>query len=567
MINFLYIIKEFILSELILKLHRLIQSLLITSLVSVPQAADRLDTEQAQAAVKGAVAKPNRAPIITDAEFVGAIKFFMDTQPADQKFVALEAISTALSTINNFLQLMHKECTESVCRNVLDGLSFIAYYFDERCTDYFETHIEQRRNLSSKETNEFYKDSGLMRIASYLQQLTNKLFKKINHLHPNVFKETNGIKFVVTKLGTARGKHGTLFILKDLGGLVPVFIPNQITHCLGDITYTPFYGNFSEGYLSRSFVYSNGKLMDRSGVFLQYHKIKGKPAYVVISLYSGFQKKDAPLLTRTLKMDVVSLNQYPMYQAFKSELPGLGKGEWQKNFKGKFIPMSDIDSIHRVAVLLLECGYTSSGQGHICDDRFVPILGLLAELLSHEWCLQEINAPFGRDDTVSAEAPPATGSAATVADEVEEAIDHTRQAELVVAEVPTATGAAAIVADEVDASEDEVDTDTLASEAAAVEAPLTQEQIHKSLYEQVMATVPEGRIKQRVLDRLIQEWLAMTKIPLDQLRLFVRGSHKSIHVANSGLTTVSRHGQNDRTYSPAEARRLANQVVDLAATK
>lgn len=565
MINFLYIIKEFILSELILKLHRLIQSLLITSLVSVPQAADRLDTEQAQAAVRGAVAKPNRATIITDAEFVGAIKFFMDTQPTNQKFVALDAISTALSTINKFLQ-MHTECTEIECRNVLDGLSFIAYYFDERCTDCFETYIEQRLNLSCKETNKFYKDSGLMRIANYLQQLTNKLFKKINYLHPNVFKETNGIKFVVTKLGTARGKHGTLFILKDLGGLVPVFIPNQISNCLGDITYTPFYGNFSEGYLSRSFVYSNGKLMHRPGVFLQHHKIKGK-RLCVISLYSGFQKKDAPLLTRTLRMDVVSLKQYPRYQAFKSEQPGQGNGEGLDDFKGKFIPMSDTDRIHRVAVLLLECGYTSSDQGQTSDKRFVPILGLLAELLSHEWCLQEINAPFGRDDTVSAEAPPATGADVIVADEVEEAIDHTRQAELVVAEVPTATGAAAIVADEVDASEDEVDTDTLASEAAAVEAPLMKEQIHQNLYEQVMATVPAGRIKQRVLDRLILEWLEMTKIPLDQLRLFARGSHKSIHVANSGLTTVSRHGQNDRTYSPGEARRLANQVVDLAATK
>jgi hypothetical protein len=98
----------------------------------------------------------------------------------------------------------------------------------------------------------------------------------------------------------------------------------------------------------------------------------------------------------------------------------------------------------------------------------------------------------------------------------------------------------------------------------ALEAPLTKEQIHQSLYDQVMATVPAGRIHQRVLDRLISEWLNMTQIPIHNLQVFGRGSHRSIHGVGGGLTTVNRHGS-DPTYAPGEVRKLAKKVVELAA--
>lgn len=115
------------------------------------------------------------------------------------------------------------------------------------------------------------------------------------------------------------------------------------------------------------------------------------------------------------------------------------------------------------------------------------------------------------------------------------------------------------------ATPDDSDEEETAGTSESQEAPLTKKQIHQSLYDQVMATVPEGRINQRVLDRLIGEWLSMTQIPLEQLQIFGRGSHRSIRGTGGGLTTVKRHGRSDRTFAPGEVKRLAEKVVDLAA--
>ncbi len=113
------------------------------------------------------------------------------------------------------------------------------------------------------------------------------------------------------------------------------------------------------------------------------------------------------------------------------------------------------------------------------------------------------------------------------------------------------------------AEEPEVEADPLIPDSDA-STPLTKEQIHQSVFDKVMATVPEGRIHQRVLDRLIGKWLKITQMPLGEIQMMVRGSHRAMHGDGGGLILVKRHG-GDTTHSPYEVRDLAEKFVKALA--
>jgi len=582
------------------KLHTLKQSLLLSlwsSLLSVSTGADRLDTEQSEPAGMGViatmngsqvVAEPNRAPITNDTEFMEAVNAFGEIQPLTE-----EVMKRTLLLINGFLNIVLDEIPEKVCKEILGQLGLLTGIIDETCTHYMEKELAGRIIEGPDEVTNFYKSSGLVRIIIYLQQLTQGLLKKINKKYPKLFRKIENIKFLEVF-------WGTLFILSDDSKkFVPVFIPKAIivsSQCLApgiakkdkvDIIYTPYYGVFPEGVLSRGFVYSNSKLMDKAGVFLEYYNSKKGPI-CSITIYAGCQKGITPLLVRTVNIIQESLESHPAFESFKKELPKLRSGEGAEAFKGKFISMSDTVSIHRIEGFLLECAFLGCTQQEKNNTLFVPILSLFAELISREEVLKEAIAQKKLDSKKSNSkskktkgkemgAQPSLDADFTMKNDDESAIPEDEEIKKTldsVVPVNTAnsdkaeveklvTIETAFVLSTAEHDDNDQEVEAPAPEVA-LEAPLTKEQIHQSLYDQVMATVPAGRIHQRVLDRLISEWLNMTQIPIHNLQVFGRGSHRSIHGVGGGLTTVNRHGS-DPTYAPGEVRKLAKKVVELAA--
>lgn len=54
----------------------------------------------------------------------------------------------------------------------------------------------------------------------------------------------------------------------------------------------------------------------------------------------------------------------------------------------------------------------------------------------------------------------------------------------------------------------------------------------------------------------------MTKVPMDKLQTFVRGSHETVHGPKGVITLVRKH--NGKDYAPGEVKEIAEKILDLA---
>jgi hypothetical protein len=424
---------------------------------------------------------------------------------------------------------------------------------------------------------------------------------------PEYFTMEQGVKVIKILPSDRRSSWrnlsgGRLYILGDMAGPVPIYIEDCDVGRNAASSYTPYFGNFKEGVLTRGLIFAGYELDPRPGVFVQLKKES-----LSISICSGSGQTASPFTQKVFSFignEEGLINPEYSYSILIANTK-LGP------FSGTFIPFSHTSKIQcfKNGVLDYFMKYVLSLHGEHQATSYSLFLELLAEFAKQvdlaevkylakkagETVMRPLKVkkvlcvpatdidssspsdmPRFRKKSVSAHTSAEVDSLMTNDDGAAavEAMDDENPA----FEPAMPAYEAAPVDDDIEDSSSvdpfrvlstaapDDDDDTLAPEAAA-ETPLTNEQIHQKLYADVMATVPEGRIHQRVLDRLIDEWLSMTKIPLEQLQIFGSGSHRKIHVAGGGVTTVKRHGRSDRTYAPGEARRLAERVVGLSAPK
>jgi hypothetical protein len=179
MINILYIVNEFILSERILKLHILKQSLLVslwTSFLSMPMGADQqqLDAPRpltAGTSVVAPTAKNKQIHKIPYESFYEELSKLMLLNP-----IFKEMINTSIQRINTFLSVdSKKEEVIQLTNLVLQELCGLVIAVDNIFTAFVEEHCD----LSSRiDVVKIYKESSLSKIFISLQDMILNLIKK-----------------------------------------------------------------------------------------------------------------------------------------------------------------------------------------------------------------------------------------------------------------------------------------------------------------------------------------------------------------------------------------------------
>lgn len=568
MVSSLYTFYDIILSESILKLHTLKQSLLVslwTSLLSVPMGADQPllgDQLPQPAGVRGVaemgskVVKPNRAPITNDADFIEALNDMNRTE------LWGNALATKLVEIKTFLDKAHGTLSLQIGQDVLNALMIVTSQVDS----IYVYKLLSAKRLNQREVTTYYRESGLTRILRYLQKVTKRIIKKINSQNLNLLVEKYGIKMFCSD-------QGALYILQDKNGELPVFIGNDISQSDKDIAFIVNYGDFFEGVPSRAFAYVEKRLVIAPGLFLERNK-----SSLQVTIYQGYQKSTIPFKASSVRSSVrdqpiTHHELYPIFEKFSPKAKiSKSSDEW-----ARFIPISDCDDIEDIATHLIEYNAISS------SEAFLSVMTFLAELMSREEDRQVAMAQQVQKKPVPKKNKPKSKGSRRKPVVVQTAVGDLLMKNDGAAEtsgVGIPGGSIAPVLNKIELEESsgveppqiltaaapdeemEESDEALTVLAKEEETPFTKEQIKQSLYDQVMETVPEGRIKQRVLDRLINEWLEMTNISIDQLQRFVRGSHRTLHGPNGGFTVVRRHNGND--YAPGEVRQLAGKVLGFA---
>jgi hypothetical protein len=560
------------------KLHTLKQSLFVSllgSFISVPMGADRLDTEQPQAAGMDAVAirggetvdKPNRVKITNDAEFIEALNDMNRTELLGSD------LATVMADIKTFLDQEPRTLSLDSCQKALNNLMIVSGKVDRIYVD---------KLLSAKRSNQweittYCLDSGLTRIFSYLQKVTKGIIKKVNSQNLNLLVEKYGIKMFCSDLGV-------LYILQDKNNEeLPLAIGKDHLNRDKDIAFIVNYGDFLEGVGSRAIAYVDKRLVTMPGLFLERNKNS-----LQVTIYQGSPKGTVPFRACSVRSSLRNdpIERHDLYPIFETLSP---KAKMSKPSDpwARFIPMSDYYGIKELARHLIEHNAISG------SEAFLSVLSFLSELMSREEerqtaiAKQRENKPAPKKSKSksngSRKKPQGVAHTSAEADSrmtndvVVAATDDTAAEEMSALVIPAS--AAAPDEDEgeesfaVDpsnalsaAAPDDSDEEETAGTSGSQDARMTKEQIHQihqSLYDQVMATVPEGRINQRVLNQLIGEWLKKSQVPFKKLQVFARGSHTTLHGGQGGVSLVRRH--NGRDYAPGEVRRLAERVVGLAA--
>ena len=245
--------------------------------------ADRLDTEQPQAAGASVVArkaKIKQTQQISDESFYEELSKLKVSKQMELNPLLESMINTSIQRIKSFSNSDRKKesCSKEeviqLTNLVLQDLCGLVITIDSIFTAFLEEHSDAYSRIS---VAKMYKESKLSKIFLFLQGVIRNLIKKMNEdkrnfKMPDFFTMEEGVKVIKILPSDERSSYknlsgGKLYILGDTAGPVPIYVEDVDLHRKAASNYIPYFGNFIEGMLTRGLIFAGDKLDPRPGVF------------------------------------------------------------------------------------------------------------------------------------------------------------------------------------------------------------------------------------------------------------------------------------------------------------
>ncbi len=425
--------------------------------------------------------------------------------------------------------------------------------------------LREKRNYLSEKSSAL----GLDPIRKLLHTLSNEFVAAIRIVEERtrrtILTQTNGI---LSRKVSRKDNAGHLCFLKDpKNNEVPFFINNLLHSQQVPSIHYNFFGDFTPGLGSRGLIFNDKKtLLTQPGVFVMHYDRNNFGVYS----YSGLPAYNCEGINW-----FIPCNNHKEL-SFKFGVPQ-NLPPYLSNSSGCFFPFSDTDQVHAVISKLMDIAIYTAERNSEASYIFFELIDLISSALSNNLSNPE---PYSKPPKLTKSQR--TRARKNLKKEAEIRSKESKKEETIsgtslsqgtdqVSDL-TAPRPESELTDEKDIKQLDVDDctkeETLPISLSASKTEHTSEEVEapqSTVIQQVLATIPPGRTKQRVMNRLIKEWLKITGVPLEQIKIFVDGAHTKLHLEKSGKTVGNRHGRGkDNTYAHYEVIQEAKELVDAA---
>lgn len=397
---------------------------------------------------------------------------------------------------------------------------------------------------------------------------------------------------------------GRIYFVQDLNGWVPYFISNFVFRVESPFFCGFSFGNFETGQINRALIMKPGKDFDLITMPGFYVQKRSWETELQVLLYSGVFPQDPKVSMRYRGVEICISEDSELMRFLRGKLKESHSVTKVEDTEGcyhaptAFFPKGSEDYKNFLAYLVEHINLLQQGYVSRLGSSSPFLIDILAEYCQQEPIdEEEFLIPNTETQTPSEKRkrkkkknikkergaqkeknfvcveeeesyPPKEEESmgAFPVDACEENNTDLLEVRSVedVSESSTRLGESTFVSDSGESAET-ISREDIPDAEGAKRSP---KEFMVSLVQELMETIPEGRMNNRMVMSLLNNWLKICQreCGLEVTSITHKGSHTTLHTNKGGLTFAPKHGgKGDRKFAPGELREKARELCALAA--